>query len=135
MRVGATVALQRSTPAVISNTCYLAGLTHLDGLSQPQRERMLRAEYLAAALQGFLAERMGRLRLSRSQHRCGEAGRRSEGDGVVGSEDSATALQGVLAQGAGRRGLAELGKCDGQDGCRLQGRPVIRTVHPAAAFQ
>jgi hypothetical protein len=67
---------------------------------------VIRAEYPAAALQGVLAQRTGRLCLTEQDQGVGQDGRRQQGDCVVGAKYPAAALQGVLAQGAGLLGLA-----------------------------
>jgi hypothetical protein len=81
--------------------------------SQVPRDRVVRADRRAAALQGVLAQRAGRLSLVQLGQGTGEGGRRLQGGRVVRAERPAAALQGVLAQGAGLLGVAQLEQSEG----------------------
>src|SRR4051812_2401103 len=75
-------------------------------LGQVQRDRVVRTEHPAAALQGVLTQVAGRLYLAQLNEGEDEGGRRIQGGGVVGAEHPAAALHGVLAQVASRLCLA-----------------------------
>jgi hypothetical protein len=68
---------------------------------------MVRAEHLVTAPQGVLAQRAGRLSLSKPTQGAGDRGCSQQSDHVVRPENSTAALQGVLAQDAGRCRLAQ----------------------------
>ena len=80
----------------------------------PLGDRVVRAQDPAAALQGFLPQRPGRLGLTHRDVDQGQGSGRPEGDQVIRADQLAAALQDVLAQGAGRLRLAQLIQGEGQ---------------------
>jgi hypothetical protein len=77
------------------------------GLDQVRRDRVVRAEHLAATSHGVLAQRAGRLGLAQLEQCVCQGGRRPQRGRMAWAEHSTTAPQRVFAQGAGWRRLSQ----------------------------
>jgi hypothetical protein len=95
---------------------------------------MVRAQLLAAALQGGLGQGAGRPCLTYRDAGEGKVGRQPQSAGVVRAEHPAAAPQRVLTQRAGRLGPAQLDQHN-DEGVRPLGGGVVWAEHPAGALQ
>ena len=87
---------RRPARAVRSRIATGHGVADSGGLGQVLGDRVVRAEHPAAAPQGVLAQRAGRLDLAEQGQGDGQGGGRTESDRVVRAEDPAAALLRVL---------------------------------------